>query len=136
MISLEKLVKLLKRDIWSRIPPILPTFKSHDTYFENNHGFKEAELLIQPRKFGHLTIFLSRQVKSPFSSQIRTFKTKRSHTMEANQSLFDRKNEKNTEESTFFKLAEDLPKTAKDDLKGQLEKLKGLSQEDQKKVRF
>ena len=57
-------------------------YSSSDTYFENNQGFKQAELLVQPIKAAeyssNVTSFLSRNVNSPYLQQHRGFKTLRS----------------------------------------------------------
>ena len=56
---------------------------SNETYFENNHGFKQAELLVQPIRRNELytspmTVFLSKNVSTPQLQQYRGFKTRRS----------------------------------------------------------
>ena len=57
-------------------------YSSSDTYFENNQGFKQAELLVPPIKAeeysSNVTSFLSRNVNSPYIQQHRGFKTLRS----------------------------------------------------------
>ena len=57
-------------------------YSSSDTYFENNQGFKQTELLVQPIKAAeyssNFTLFLSRNVNSPYLQQHRGFKTLRS----------------------------------------------------------
>ena len=57
-------------------------YSSSDTYFENNQGFKQTELLVQPIKAeeysSNVTLFLSRNVNSPYLQQHRGFKTLRS----------------------------------------------------------
>ena len=54
---------------------------SSETYFENNQGFKQAELLVQPIKAAeyssNITSFMSRNVNSPYLQQHRGFKTLR-----------------------------------------------------------
>ena len=57
-------------------------YSSSETYFENNQGFRQAELLVQPIKAAeyssNVTSFLSRNVNSPYLQQHRGFKTLRS----------------------------------------------------------
>ena len=57
-------------------------YSSSETYFENNQGFRQAELLVQPIKAAeyssNVTSFLSRNVNSPYIQQHRGFKTLRS----------------------------------------------------------
>ena len=55
---------------------------SHETYFENNQGFKQAELLLQPivaEKYSSpVSSFLDRNITTPQLQQYRGFKTIRS----------------------------------------------------------
>ena len=78
---------------------------SHDTYFENNHGFKETEgkqqgktgfqqpvLLVKPIArqpySSPMYTFMLRNVSSPYAQSVRGFKTKSAR---EEQSLFNRK---------------------------------------------
>jgi len=92
--SIKRLAESIKKDLINRVATVYPAIqdKSHwwqndsvssnETYFENNHGFKQAELMVKPKKIesysSPMIDFLSRNVSSPYFIPVRTFKTKRS----------------------------------------------------------
>ena len=62
------------------------SYISNETYFENNHGFKQAELLVQPIRRNEytspMTVFLSKNVSTPQLQQYRGFKTRRATSLD------------------------------------------------------
>ena len=63
------------------------SYISNETYFENNHGFKQAELLVQPiirrnEYTSPMTVFLSKNVTTPQLQQYRGFKTRRATSLD------------------------------------------------------
>ena len=83
LLQLPAMILEAKTNVLNQLASLsrLETSYSHETYFENNQGFKQAELLVRPIKrttyFSPTTLFLSRNIAIPQLQQSRGFKTKR-----------------------------------------------------------
>ena len=108
--NIKKFADKIREDILIRVTGVFPNLQirpqsaiSNDTYFENNHGFKEAQLLVEPISATYSSRiydgFLSKNVKSPYMIPNRGFKSKR-HDIDKQKSLFDQH---------FFKEEEKTP---------------------------
>lgn len=87
--NVRMMARNISNDLLTRVSVAFPALEqhlgysaiSHDTYFENNHGFKEADLrLITPKTAIYsspMVSFLHLNVPSPFLTQVRTFKSPR-----------------------------------------------------------
>ena len=114
-------------------------YSSSDTYFENNQGFKQAELLVQPIKAAeyssNVTSFLSRNVNSPYLQQHRGCKTLRS----GSESTPFRSEKEEDLTSTEYLIKKILKKSNPNKEEMQqitnlLKELVGLSQDEKKQV--
>ena len=114
---------------------------SNETYFENNHGFKQAELLVQPIRRNEytspMTVFLSKNVSTPQLQQYRGFKTRRA--IDGNSAISQKKREDSNNEDEnlnldFEKVQNLLKKSGQKTNFEELNKL--LKGSDQKKVLY
>ena len=84
--KIRRMIEKIREEILSKAAaasfPRLESAISHETYFENNNGFKQAQLLIQPIPAVYSspmhTFLLRNSSPSPYFQTVRTFKTKRS----------------------------------------------------------
>lgn len=97
--NIKKFADKIREDILIRVTGVFPNLQirpqsaiSNETYFENNHGFKEAQLLVKPISATYSSRiydgFLSKNVTSPYMIPSRGFKSKR-HDIDKQKSLFD-----------------------------------------------
>lgn len=113
--------------------------KSNETYFENNHGFKEAELLVKPIMASYTSPtyrFMSKNVHSPFITSVRGFKTRRA--MDDWRPFTKKKAGSETETEDFLGIlgkSGDAQKIELDKLSGILQQAE-LSPEEKNKVRL
>ena len=148
--NLLKLTEKIKQDILLRASCLYPNLQikpqsavSCETYFENNHGFKEpAKLLIKPTPAIYSSPlydnFLSKNVKSPYLVPNRSFKTVRGN-IETQKSLFDQFREEPSQSSnasTQYPLGSIFKDLSPNEVNEQVNKAKldNLKPEEQEKL--
>ena len=147
--NLRKFADKIRKDILLRASVLYPNLQiepqsviSCETYFENNHGFREpAKLLIKPTPVIYSSPlydrFLSKNIKSPYLVPNRSFKSARSN-IDSQKSLFDQLREEPSSSSTAtqYPLGSIFKDLSPNDVKEQVNRAKvdNLKPEEQEKL--
>jgi len=150
--NLKKFTDKIRGDILLRISGLYPNLQirpesviSHETYFENNHGYQEpAKLLLKPIQANYSSTiydgFLTKNVKSPYVVPNRRFKSARFE-VDKQKSMFDQQSKDDSlsnSSSTQYELGsifKDLsPNQVNEHIKTRTKKIDSLQPEEQEKL--
>ena len=150
--ELMTLADKIREDILLRISGLYPNLQirpesviSHETYFENNHGYQEpAKLLLKPIQATYSSTiydgFLTKNVKSPYVIPNRRFKSARFE-VDKQKSMFDQQSKDDSfsnSSSTQYELGsifKDLtPNQVNEHIKTRTKKIDSLQPEEQEKL--
>ena len=147
--NLKRFTDKIREDILLRISGLYPNLQirpesviSHETYFENNHGYQEpAKLLLKPIQATYSSTiydgFLTKNVKSPYVIPNRRFKSARFE-VDKQKSMFDQQSKDDSSSSTQYDLGsifKDLsPNQVNEHIKTRTKKIDSLQPEEQEKL--
>ena len=152
--NLKKFTDKIRGDILLRISGLYPNLQirpesviSHETYFENNHGYQEpAKLLLKPIQATYSSTiydgFLTKNVKSPYIVPNRRFKSARFE-VDKQKSMFDQQSKDDSlsnSSSTQYELGsifKDLSRNhpvVNEHIKTRSKKIDNLQPEEQEKL--
>jgi len=152
--NLKRFTDKIREDILLRISGLYPNLQirpesaiSHETYFENNHGYQEpAKLLLKPIQATYSSTiydgFLTKNVKSPYVIPNRTFKSARFE-VDKQKSMFDQQSKDDSlsnSSSTQYELGsifKDLTPNhplVNEHIKNRSKKIDSLQPEEQEKL--
>lgn len=147
--NLKRFTDKIREDILLRISGLYPNLQirpesaiSHETYFENNHGYQEpAKLLLKPIRATYSSTiydgFLTKNVKSPYVVPNRRFKSARFE-VDKQKSMFDQQSKDDSSSSTQYDLGsifKDLsPNQVNEHIKTRTKKIDTLQPEEQEKL--
>jgi len=152
--NLKKFTDKIRGDILLRISGLYPNLQirpesviSHETYFENNHGYQEpAKLLLKPIQATYSSTiydgFLTKNVKSPYVVPNRRFKSAR-FGVDKQKSMFDQQSKDDSlsnSSSTQYELGsifKDFSPTnpiVNEHIKNKSKKIDSLQPEEQEKL--
>ena len=147
--NLKRFTDKIREDILLRISGLYPNLQirpesaiSHETYFENNHGYQEpAKLLLKPIRATYSSTiydgFLTKNVKSPYVVPNRRFKSARFE-VDKQKSMFDQQSKDDSSSSTQYDLGsifKDLsPNQVNEHIKTRTKKIDSLQPEEQEKL--
>jgi len=150
--NLKRFSDKIREDILLRISGLYPNLQirpesviSHETYFENNHGYQEpAKLLLKPIQATYSSTiydgFLTKNVKSPYVIPNRRFKSARFE-VDKQKSMFDQQSKDDSfsnSSSTQYELGsifKDLtPNQVNEHIKTRTKKIDSLQPEEQEKL--
>jgi len=150
--NLKTFTDKIRGDILLRISGLYPNLQirpesviSHETYFENNHGYQEpAKLLLKPIQANYSSTiydgFLTKNVKSPYVVPNRRFKSARFE-VDKQKSMFDQQSKDDSlsnSSSTQYELGsifKDLsPNQVNEHIKTRTKKIDSLQPEEQEKL--